>query len=58
MQRESPLYDSAIAHWLEHLAENLKCLPTDARRIAYLLLYSPWDCSRDDVLAHVPSPLC
>lgn len=49
--------DTASAHWLEHLSEGLEGLAVDARRTAYSLLYSPWKCSRDDVLKHVPSPL-
>lgn len=48
---------TASAHWLEHLSEGLEGLAADARRTAYSLLYSPWKCSRDDVLKHVPSPL-
>lgn len=56
--RHDFLFDDSIsAHWLEHLSENLEHLPADARRTAYSLLNSPWKCSRDDVLKHVPSPL-
>lgn len=57
MHHGFPLDGSASAHWLEHLSDNLERLPADARRTAYSLLYSPWKCSRDDVLEHVPSPL-
>ena len=52
-----PFDGSASAHWLEHLSENLEHLAADARRTAYSLLKSPWECPREDVLKHVPSPL-
>lgn len=57
MHRDTPFDGSASVHWLEHLSENLEHLPAAARRTAYSLLRSPWKCSRDDVLEHVPSPL-
>jgi hypothetical protein len=57
MHQGSPLDDPASIHWLELLSEGLEHLPADARRTAYSLLNSPWKCSRDDVLEHVPSPL-
>ncbi|WP_147732700.1 hypothetical protein [Burkholderia pseudomallei] len=57
MNHGLPADDAAPAHWLEHLSEGLAGLTADARRIAYSLLHSPWKCSHDDVLKHVPSPL-
>ncbi|MGG1950232.1 hypothetical protein [Ralstonia solanacearum] len=57
MHRGTPFDGSASVHWLEHLSENLEHLPAAARGTAYSLLRSPWKCSRDDVLEHVPSPL-
>lgn len=57
MNHGLPTDNAAPAHWLEHLSEGLEGLTADARRTAYSLLYSPWKCSRDDVLKHVPSPL-
>lgn len=58
MHQRSTHDGTILAHWLEHLSENLKRLPADARRTAYSLLHSPWKCPSHDILAYVPSPLC
>ncbi|MGA4332473.1 hypothetical protein ACI2U6_17275 [Ralstonia nicotianae] len=57
MHHNTPFDGSASAHWLERLSENLERLSPDARRTAYSLLKSPWECPREEVLKHVPSPL-
>lgn len=57
MENAAPVGELTSAHWLEHLSVNLQRLPSDAQRTAYSLLYSPWECSREDVLKHVPTPL-
>lgn len=57
MHHGFPPDGNAQAHWLEHLSDNLEQLSTNAKNTAFSLLHSPWKCSKEQVLEHVPSPL-
>jgi hypothetical protein len=49
--------NTAASHWLEHLHINLGEMAGDARRTAFALLNSPWQCPKEDIVRYVPEPL-
>lgn len=57
MRMDNTRDDQIAMHWLERLHINLSGMSEDARNTVFALLHSPWECSQEAILQHVPAPL-